>query len=509
MTLVAVAACLVATALAGLRWLRVAQREHYIPGSVSRFAVRWWWGLGFNRLLAIGIAIDLVLAAVSPFFAILGAAAIAVGPFGLKLRGHAPGPVKWTRRLRTLAAVWALLSLVLVAIGAIAGLVHLGAYLAAVAVPLVIDLALSITKPIEERLGEKWVDQAKERLRSVNPMVIGITGSYGKTSTKGYVGHLIQGSRAVVATPASFNNTLGLARSINENLTPGTEVFVAEMGMYAKGEIAAMVEWTQPAASAITAIGPVHLERMKTEDAIAEAKSEILLSASTVALNVDDHRLAAIADRCAAEGKTVIRCSSRDTGADVSVVRTGNQLVARRHGVEIATFPDGDQPPGNVAIAIALAGAAGVPDEAIAKRLPSLPSSPNRRSLATGSTGATFIDDTYNSNPTGAHAALETLDRLAKEKNANRIILVTPGMVELGPRQHEENARFAAAASEICTDVVIIGSTNRKALQEGAHQGRARVTLVDDRPSATAWVRENTAEGDVVLFENDLPDHFP
>lgn len=509
MTAVAALACVVATALAGLRWLRVAQREHYLAGSVARFAIRWWWGLGFNRVLAIGVVVDLVLSAVSPFFALLGAAAIAVGPFGLKLRGRAPGPMKWTRRLRTLAAVWAGLSLVLVGIGAIVGRSAVAAYVVAVLTPVLVDVALAITKPLEERLAQKWIDQAQQRLRSANPMVVAITGSYGKTTTKGYVGHLIEGSRSVVTTPASFNNALGLARAINENLTPGTEVFVAEMGTYGPGEIAAMVEWARPTVSAITAIGPVHLERMKTEDGIAEAKSEILATATTVALNVDDARLARLAERAASEGKTVIRCSSHDASADVSAVVEGSDLVVRRSGHEMARFAHGDENPGNVAIAVALAGAAGVPDDQTARRLSSLPTAPNRRTLATGSTGATFIDDTYNSNPTGARTALQTLDRMAKERNANRIVLVTPGMVELGPRQHDENARFAAAASEVCTDIVIIGSTNRRALQEGAHEGRARVTLVDDRAGATAWVRENTAHNDVVLFENDLPDHFP
>ena len=509
MSAVAVVACLVATALAGLRWLRVAQREHYLAGSVTRFAIRWWWGLGFNRLLAVGIVVDLVLATVSPFFAILGAAAIAVGPFGLRLRGHAPGPMRWTSRLRRLAAIWVALILFGLALGAFVGRIAVAAYLVAVITPVLVDVALRMATPLEEQLGQKWIDQAKDRLTAVNPMVLAITGSYGKTSTKNYVGHLVQGTRTVVVTPASFNNALGLARAINENLSPGTEVFVAEMGTYGPGEIAAMVEWAKPVASAITAIGPVHLERMKTEDAIAEAKSEIMATADVVALNVDDARLASLAERAVAEGKRVIRCSSRDRTADVAVVPDGIELVACRDGVELARLPAGDQSPGNVAIAIALAATAGVPDEAIAKRLPSLPTTPNRRTLETGTTGATFIDDTYNSNPAGAHAALEMLERLGKESNANRVVLVTPGMVELGERQHEENARLAAAASEICTDIVIIGSTNRKSLLQGAHEGRARVTAVDDRPSARAWVGDNTAASDVVLFENDLPDHFP
>lgn len=510
MSVVAVAACVVATALAGLRWLRVAQREHYLAGACTRFGLRWWWGLGFNRLLAIGIGVDVLLTFVSPFFALLGAAAVAVGPFGLHLRGTAPGPLRWTRRLRTLAAASVLVWLVVAAIVGLAISPAVGAFVAAVATPLIVDSALSITAPLERRLGQKWVDQAKAKLHSIGPTVVALTGSYGKTTTKGYVRHLVEGSRTVVATPASFNNALGLARSINEHLTPGTEVFVAEMGTYGKGEIASMCEWARPSVSAITAIGPVHLERMRSEDDIAEAKSEILETASVVALNVDDARLAALADRATSAGKTVLRCSGKDAEADVSAIEDGIALVVRRAGNEVARIPlggDARHVATNVAVAVALAGAAGVPDDAMARRLTSLPTAPNRQSLARGSTGATFIDDTYNSNPAGARAALDTLAILGRD--ASRIAVVTPGMVELGPRQDEENERFAAAASEVATDIVIMGSTNRRALAAGAHQGRARVVFVDDRAQATAWVRENTGEGDVVLFENDLPDHFP
>ena len=94
MTWVALAACLVATGLAGLRWLRVAQREHYLAGSCTRFAVRWWFGLGFNTLLAVGIGINVLLSAISPFFAFLVAVPVGVGPFGLHLKGTAPGPIR-------------------------------------------------------------------------------------------------------------------------------------------------------------------------------------------------------------------------------------------------------------------------------------------------------------------------------------------------------------------------------------------------------------------------------
>ncbi len=509
MTVLALAACVVAMALAGLRWLRVAQREHYLAGSCTRFARRWWFGLGFNSLLAVGALVNVLLSAISPFFAFLVAIPVAVGPFGLKLKGTAPGPVAFTRRLRTLAAVWAAISLALVAVGALLKFPVFLAACATAGVPVLVDLALKITKPIEARKAQSYVDDATKKLRAIAPTVVAITGSYGKTSTKGYVAHLVSASRNVLPTPASFNNSAGLARAINENLVSGTEVFVAEMGTYGPGEIAELCGWVRPSIAAITAIGPVHLERMKDEATITRAKAEIFTTAETCVLNVDSPHLAELVAELVAAGKKVVRVAAFDETADIVVAEVGDERVVRLGGVELVRLASSDAAPTNVAVAIALAREVGVPDEVIARRLGDLPTATNRRTITTGSTGATFVDDTYNSNPAGAAAALVTLQHQASATNASRVALVTPGMVELGDRQFEENRAFAATASEVCTDIVIIGATNRRALVAGAHEGRARVVLVDDRAGATAWVKENVAEGDVVLFENDLPDHFP
>jgi UDP-N-acetylmuramoyl-tripeptide--D-alanyl-D-alanine ligase len=239
---------------------------------------------------------------------------------------------------------------------------------------------------------------------------------------------------------------------------------------------------------------------------ITAAKAEIFATAATCVLNVDNEWLTPLVADLQAQGKRVVRCSAIDPTADVCVSSDADSFIVCVGGAELARLPETDAAPTNVAVAIALAREVGVPDDMIARRLADLPTARSRRSIATGSTGATFIDDTYNSNPAGASAALTTLAHYAAK--ATRIIVVTPGMVELGDRQAAENQKFAAAASELATEFVIIGATNRKALMAGAHEGRARIVLVDDRAGATAWVKENTNQGDVVLFENDLPDHF-
>jgi UDP-N-acetylmuramoyl-tripeptide--D-alanyl-D-alanine ligase len=493
---------LAATGAAGLRWLRVAQREHYLPGSSSRFALRWWT-LGPNRLLAVAPALGMVLALRAPLAAVGGAVALAIGPFGLSVIGRT-APLAWTRRLRVLAAVWAGLQLLVVGVGAIAEMVAPVALLGAMASPLLVDAALAITKPIEEKLAQPFVHTAGIRLKQVKPVIVAITGSYGKTSTKGYVAHLLAGSKQVVPTPKSFNNRAGLARAVNEHLALGTEVFVAEMGTYGPGEIAELVSWCKPEIAVITAIGPVHLERMKTEEVITEAKAEILAPARVAVLNIDSPHLARLADRVvAAGGKQVVRCSGTDPTADVSVV----DGIVRVAGVELARLSDGAAPPSNVACAVAVALQLDVPVADIAARLSDLPVADHRLSLSTGSTGFRIIDDTYNANPAGALAALAALAREATP--AGKVVVVTPGMVELGSRQHEENKAFAADAAQAATHFVVVGHTNRPALLAGATGGGAEVVVVETRDEAVAWVREHVGAGDAVLYENDLPDHFP
>jgi UDP-N-acetylmuramoyl-tripeptide--D-alanyl-D-alanine ligase len=138
-------------------------------------------------------------------------------------------------------------------------------------------------------------------------------------------------------------------------------------------------------------------------------------------------------------------------------------------------------------------------------RVGSIPSAGHRQSVSRGQAGFAIVDDTFNSNPVGALSALATLKGVASGKLA----VITPGMVELGPRQSAENQAFAKAASAAVDHLVIVGKTNRKALLSGSGDGRASVTVVDSRAEAVEWARENLGPGDGVLYENDLPDHYP
>lgn len=504
---VATAVSVASLAPAGPRWLRVAQREHYLPGAPVRFAARWWRSEPLSAGLAMAGVAGIVLSVWWPLFALASAAATAGGPLHLTVRGRT-SPLVLTRRLKSLAVVWLALEGALVAAGIAASAPAPLAAAGAMGVPVLVDLALAITAPVEHRLAERYVRMAADRLRRVSPTVVAITGSFGKTSTKNHLAHLLSGSRAVVATPRSFNNRAGLARSVNEHLADGTEVFVAEMGTYGPGEIRALCRWCPPSIAVLTAVGPVHLERFGSEDAILAAKSEITEGASAVIVNADDPRLEALAARLASTpgGPVVVRCSAEDESADVCVRHKNGWVSLTVGGEPVASevpLRPGIQPT-NLACAVAAAVRLGVPAEAAVARIGTLPTVANRLTADRAASGVYVIDDTFNSNPAGARAALAVLEAAPVE---GRRAVVTPGMVELGRRQAEENAALAAAAGEVASDLVVVGRTNRRALLQGA-RGLVPV-VVRTREEAVAWVRANLGPDDAVLYENDLPDHYP
>ncbi|MGI8516641.1 MAG: hypothetical protein ACR2NT_16215, partial [Acidimicrobiia bacterium] len=188
----------VGAALASIRWLRVAQREHYLPPAVSRFAWRWWKVSPLNRALGLlallGLAGSFVI---EPGLAWFGLLAV-IAPVGLSWRGRT-SQLAWTSRLRRLAILTGLLVALFIIWSTAIG--HPGPAMAAVmGLPLLIDAGLWLAQPIEHRLGEKWVTKARERLTGSGARVVGITGSYGKTTTKAYLGHLLAGFKATVIT---------------------------------------------------------------------------------------------------------------------------------------------------------------------------------------------------------------------------------------------------------------------------------------------------------------------
>jgi UDP-N-acetylmuramoyl-tripeptide--D-alanyl-D-alanine ligase len=488
-------------ALAGApRWLRVAQREHYLPGSVT-----WTEQLWLSRSRASvgiwgGVLVSYALGLFWTDWAFLVAAVLAqVTPLGLPYRGRT-STLAWTPRVRRLAAVLFFLVVVLSswspATAAVASLFLVG----------LVDVALWLVRPVEKRLSATFLDQARTKVARVRPTVVAITGSYGKTTTKNYLAHLLAQTRSVLASPASFNNVMGLSRAVNEGLVPGTEVFVAEMGTYGKGEIRGLCEVFPPDIAVITAIGEVHLQRMRTRENVLAAKAEITGKARVVVLDVDEPLLAALAETLVAQGKEVVRCSVTDGGADVAIVDGKVRVQGKALGA--AGLPPSAHPL-NAALALGAAVALGEDPKALVKRLRSLPTVAHRLEALEQPGGSWILDDTYNSNPVGAAEAVRRAAALA-QTSGGRVHVVTPGMVELGPVQDARNEALGRAVREAgAASLVVVGRTNAEALRRGGTGAGTEVLDVTTREKGVRLVEQRSRAGDVVLFENDLPDHYP
>ena len=508
----AITSGLATAALMNLKWVRIAQRVHYLPREVARIerlwfdaqpiAALWWAGAAILALASLQGAAWLDMPQLA-WLAALAPLMLLPTPWRLPFHG-VTSPLAWTARAKR---AYAGIFLVQILVGALTVLV-LGP--AGVLIPLLFsaslsDLALGFLWYLERKLSMKYVSDAQRKLRRVKPRVVAITGSYGKTSTKGYVAHLVSGTHSTVASPASFNNLMGLSKTINEHLVAGTSVFVAEMGMNAEGRIRELCTWFPPDIAAITVIGEAHMERLGSKEAIFRAKAEITEKAKTVVLSIDQPELRALAQKCERQKKTVITVSAQGKKADVVI---DPELGTIKYGpgdtpstIDIPSFGHAI----NMAVALGIAWALEVPKVQALERLAHLPVAAHRAEVGHSGQGVAIIDDTYNSNPVGATHAVESGAALA-QKRKGRLVVVTPGMVELGPVQYQRNQQLAKAVISAGGELMIVGRTNRKALLEGA-SGKA--TLFDTRPDAVKAALRAAGERGVILYENDLPDHYP
>jgi len=532
------------------RWLRVLQREHYEPNAMARFVGRWsspqvatiprskvrvtqkdvavliaprddFQGaqrhlrdrLRTKQVRGARRPITLTQVLILAFLAALllkndstlVAVAVVYGlfsPWGLSIKGRT-GALVWTRRATTIAVVATVASVAVAMIGLVATRPWLPAAAMVWAVPAVLDVSTRALKPFEERRSKKFVDQAVARLALVQPRVVAITGSYGKTSTKNHLAQLM-GSDGVVVTPRSFNNRAGLSRAINENLADGTRVFVAEMGTYGPGEIRSICSWCVPEIAVVTAIGPVHLERMKRLNVIEGAKYEITERASVVIVNLDDPVLARWPQRLVDAGKRVRSAGSTNESASVRVRVEGANWTVSVDGDVIGATPAlvGVQPT-NLASAVAVALELGVGQADLLERVRRVSAIENRSNVVTAPSGVEVIDDTFNANPASAASALKVLKGLAL---SGRRVVVTPGLVELGREQYGENLVLARDIASNGFELVIVNRTNAVPLARG-FEGPSR--RFNTRDEAVTWVRSALVAGDGVLYLNDLPDHYP
>ncbi len=408
-------------------------------------------------------------------------------------------------------------------------------------------LAKTINTPTEKGINNHYINDAKSILRS-NPdlTIIGVTGSYGKTSVKFFLQTLLQQKYSVLVTPESYNTPMGVVITIRKFMKPSHQIFICEMGARYVGEIKEICDLVHPHHGMITSIGPQHLDTFGGIENVKKTKFELadaLPEGGMLFLNGDNEYIADYlkqrgGDQGAAEngyaGPGAQRISdtalagARKTGGYGNVTfyysegsgegYTASNVKVSNLGTEFTvTAPDGETETYqmkligahnviNVMGAIAVANRFGIALKDL--RIPVRRLRPVAHRMEMKENGnVTIIDDAFNSNPIGSKAAVETLALFDGTR-----ILITPGMVELGEDEAEYNRKFGTYAADCCDWILLVGAKHTEPIREGIlSKGfpEKRCLVFDKVEDAIDYAYKiKGQEHKYILLENDLPDNY-
>ncbi len=385
-------------------------------------------------------------------------------------------------------------------------------------VPLSLALSNVLLTPFEKRIQKKILGEASAILAQTKPKIIGITGSFGKTSVKHILGHIFEMNAPTLFTPGSVNTLMGISRVIRESLTPDIRYFLVEMGAYGRGSIEKLCRLTPPCAGLITALGEAHYERFKTLDNVARAKFELaeaVIAGGDGKIVIQENVLAQDYARAFVEknrNRFLICGQFSDADLTIGEVKqslSGLTVFVKWQGKDFELFAPlhGAIHAGNVALAFLAAVANGVDPERAVAALRTVPQIQHRLEVKSLADGTTYIDDAYNSNPQGFLAALDLLAAVGAEKKARRI-LITPGIIELGDKNDEIHRSLGVKAASAADVVLVIGPDKIPTFAEGFRSQAKDKELHKFQSFAEArtWLKKNAKAPDVFLIENDLPD---
>lgn len=375
--------------------------------------------------------------------------------------------------------------------------------------PFTVMVANAIISPFERLNNKKYVKRAKRKLTEVSPVVIGITGSFGKTTAKNMLAAMLGKKYSVLATPGSFNTPMGVCLTVNNELS-GQEVFIAEMGARYKGDIAELCGIASPKYGIITSVGDMHLETFKSREGVANAKFELGLALpddGLLVINGYNADCAALAERATACKKLTVNDDGAVAARNIVIDGngTGFDLIVNGETLRVRSKLLGAHVAELAASCAAVASALGIAAEDIAAAIEEMPPVEHRLQLVpSADSDVTVIDDAYNSNPIGAKNALDVLASFDAKK-----IIITPGFVELGTIEKQCNTELGADIAAVCDYAFLVGSRSAdiKKGALGAGMKESDISVFDSRDDAVAALKEITGKR-VILFENDLPDNI-
>lgn len=375
-------------------------------------------------------------------------------------------------------------------------------------------LANVINHPLEQAINRYYINDAKRKLAQAKDLkVIGITGSYGKTSMKFYLKTLLSEKYNVLATPGNFNTPMGVTITVRRDLKPTHEIFLCEMGARRVGEIAELCEIAHPTMGVITAVGPQHLETFHSIENVQKTKFELadaIPAGGQIFLNGDN----ALIREKAAEYPQATLYYAQESGEgyrteEIRVSQLGTEFTVIAPDGEKERFAMrlvGEHNVINVVGAIAVANQLGMTLKEL--KIPVRRLEPVAHRMQMREQGnVTIIDDAYNSNPVGSKAAVETLAMFDGIR-----ILITPGMVELGAQEDEYNYKFGTYAAGCCDYILLVGRKHTEPIRRGAlSEGfpEEKCLAFDRLQEAVSQAYAIKGQGHkYILLENDLPDQY-
>lgn len=430
-------------------------------------------------------------------------------------------PLKYTKRMYRLS-VFMLVFLVAISFGLFLPfctndvLRFLFIPLTPLLLPVVTVVSNWIMYPVELIIKEIYILIAKKKLSKYDHLIkIGITGSYGKTSTKYILRTILSEKYNVLITPHSFNTPMGIVKVLRSMLQPNHQIFIAEMGATAVGDIKFICNFVKPKYGIITNVGNQHLETFGSLSNIKKTKKELADSIPDdgfCVFNLSNIESADIFEEstCNKVYTKINDDKAFVTATDVDVDKNGttfNIVIENKKPFKVNMSLLGEHNIQNVLEAVAIAYKLGLSVQQIKTGLSKLKPVKHRLELVNLNNGAVMLDDSFNSNIVGTKSALDVLEKF-KQKNK---IVITPGLVELGNREMIENLKLGKNIAKVATKVFIVNKVHKDILTKGLISGgfdMMDIVYVDNFKQAWDMVSKSLSKDDVILVENDLPDNY-
>lgn len=381
----------------------------------------------------------------------------------------------------------------------------------------IVMVANIINIPIEHQVFLYYKRKAKKKLNSMpNLKKIGITGSYGKTSSKNILNDILNVSFVSSTTPKNYNTTYGMILTVNNYLDKFNDIFIAEMGAFQRGDIKKICDFVKPQYGILTKIGTAHLESFGSKENIQKGKFELIESLpkdGIAVLNRDDEMQVSyqLKNTC-----RVIWIGIDNKEADVNASNLkfdyrGTSFDCKFRGdkktYHFETCLLGKNNVYNILAALALGEAFGVSIDKLIMGVKKVKPIEHRLELKRLG-NIQLIRDDYNSNPEGAKAALEVLKMMPGKR-----VIVTPGMIELGNTQYEENLNLGRQIAKVCDEVILVGEKQTKPIYEGLqleNYNEEKIHVINNVVVAYQLLNKMYEPGKEIyaLFENDLPDQY-